>query len=164
MGLYYKGSTKKDKSINFLTIQSIIASYGSHFYDKKICKTSAYAFKNLCACDLMELLQQKKMRCHWFSKYAVASFVNDSMCDECYNAQIIACPVHKYAAYVVSSKPIRSGDEIFVSYGKAFWDSPHDPSNPDAGSRMDNVSTTYRGFCSKHSAAEEEEDELWLYS
>ena len=50
--MFYRNHLKKENS-EYLPIKSIIASYGSHFYDSKICKTSAYAFQNLCGCDVV---------------------------------------------------------------------------------------------------------------
>ena len=80
------------------------------------------------------------------------------MCDFCVNSKIISCPEHRYAAYLVSGRPIRVGQEILISYGAQFWTSPNNPKKPSEGSCLDQVETKFPGFCNKHATAEEEED------
>jgi hypothetical protein len=142
--------------------RSIISAYGTHFYNSETCRSSAYTFKKLCGCDVPACPPNDNKQ-YWFSKYAYGSFPNDPMCDECVNARIISCPVHAYAAYVVCTKQISTGDEVFISYGAQFWNSLIDPSNPNKGTRRNNVDTTYSGYCDKHAQSVfcEDVDELY---
>ena len=128
--------------------------------------SNTYAFKNICGCDVATSSPTKN-KDQWFSKYGYGSFANDPMCDECVNARIISCPEHDYAAYVVCCKDIPTGNEIFLSYGKLFWDSLIDPTNPIKGTRLQNVERSYGGYCDLHSDPtfqDKEEDLKDLYS
>jgi hypothetical protein len=66
-------------------------------------------------------------------------------------------------AYVVCTKQISTGDEVFISYGAQFKNSLIDPSNPNKGTRRNNVDTTYSGYCDKHAQSVfcEDVDELY---
>ena len=160
------GSGLFNKHLSIFTVKSIITAYGTHFYDSKICRSNNYVFKNLCGCDVQTHPRSSSGN-QWFKKYVYGSVANDPMCDECVNAKIVSCPVHEYAAYVVCGKPIPTGNEIFISYGKQFWDALLDPRHPRKGTRLDNVDTTYGGFCDKHANPyfhEEEEELKEIYS
>ena len=91
-----------NKHLSIYTVKSIITAYGTHFYDSKICRSSNYAFKNLCGCDVRGTHPISNSGNQWFKKYVYGSVVNDPMCDECVNAKIVSCPVHEYAAYIAS--------------------------------------------------------------
>ena len=142
--------------------RSIISAYGTLYYNDKACRSSVYAFKNMCGCDVPACPPNDNKQ-YWFSKYAYGSFANDPLCDECVNAKLISCPIHAYGAYVVCAKQISTGDEVFLSYGAQFWNSPMDPSNPNKGTRMNNVDTARSGYCDKHAQSVFDEDVAELY-
>jgi SET domain len=51
-----------------------------------------------------------------------ARYMNDCLCDELYNVQFVWDPAGERAA-VVTLREIEAGEELYVSYGPAYWES-----------------------------------------